>query len=397
MKKFVFVLLFSYCLCSILNSDIMVLRYGTFNFNAFEPEIIDSRAESLGRTSLFTTSGANNLFNNPSILSRLDRKNVQVSFRTHYGEAKQKRENSSITYTDYYKTHIKLNGISVVTPYFNLTNRMFKFNFAIGYRSYIDRGYKRETTEYTYDSDGGLNLLVFGSSICMRDKYYFGFSYNYPILSIISTKTIYKSGTYDDIKTSGTMKASFFIFSSSYKINETISIGIRFRPSVILKKEYQIDDDEDIEIKIEYDVPYELAFAAKISPSKQLNIFTEYLTCNLGEYKSNDDYMYSLDDNGKSENGYSIRVGFEYKEKFRFGFFSQTVPIYKSSFYSQEVSKKPQTEFGFTSGFGFNIYSNFILNMFSSYSILNYDEYNNFTTEYSDFRIKAGCSVGYSF
>jgi hypothetical protein len=391
MKKVVFVLLYLSCLCSILNGHTIIRRWNTFNLNGLEPEIIDSKAQSLGRASLFTSSGANNLFNNTSMLSKFDCKNIQVSYRINYGESKSTNYDFSNTYTNYYKFHMKLNGIAFSTSDLYQFSNKLKINLAIGYRTYIDWGYKRETSTYIIDSNGGLNLIVLGSSICIKDTYFFGLSYNYPFQCATSTKFKSNNVLYDSYKTNGTMKASFFVLSSSYIINKSYNISVRFRPDFKLKREFKISDDEDIDTKIEYDVPYELAIAVKILSSDHINIFAEYLTCNLGEYKQNDEYLYSLDDNDKSENGHTIRIGLEYNENYRLGFYSQSVPIYT---HPSRVSNKPQTEFGFTAGYGFILSSILNVNCFTTYSFLNYDD---FYGNCSDFRIKAGCSVGYSF
>ncbi|MCK5050637.1 MAG: hypothetical protein KAS53_02770 [Candidatus Cloacimonetes bacterium] len=396
-----------------------------YMFSSFEPEIIDGRAEALGLTSILSSSGANYVFNNPSMLSSLNSKDFQVNLRTHFGNTNKEKEHldtdtNSIFYrsdTDYNrKFHTKFNGFSFGLPLNVIKNDDWHIGIAAGYRTYYDWGYdihqKRkeefddevEIEEEDSEYSGGFNTLVFGGGINFKRKFYGGLSISLPLNSEYLNE--YETNDGNQATNEGTLKGSFFTFSGSYIMNQYVSFGLRIRTTFDLEIDGE-DDYFNYQYSDKYTIPTEYAFALQISPIEKVRIFAEYLTRNLGDYYN---IIYF---NPKSDDGYSFRTGIEFgkKYKFRGGLFTQSVPVYEiTSHYDElnddyivESKNKPQVETGITAGFGTNIFKKIQINFYSSYTFLNYDEnYQNVEdtkvfNEISYSLIKIGCSFGYSF
>ncbi|MCK4694704.1 MAG: hypothetical protein KAT74_03025, partial [Candidatus Cloacimonetes bacterium] len=380
----------------------------SYNLSMFEPVIIDARAEALGRTSILSSTGANFIFNNPAMLSNLAQNNIQFTGRVRFGkdELKEKYDNETDKIEFKYLIHMKLNGLSFGMPFFMSDNKDLKLGFGIGYRTYFDWGYNMhyedEDSDYEYDIKyhGGLSTLVLGSGLNYQNKFFGGVSISFPFLSNISSEYENNDGAKNE--TEGTMKGTFFTLSGSYIVNEKITIGARIRTGFTLKWEEE-DDDGD---KFKYDIiiPSEFGLAIEMKPNTSLKLYAEYLTRGFGNYKIETDYG-DFDFYGDSNNGYSIRTGFEVgtSNVFRGGFFMQSVPIYELRYFDDSYpvyDKKPQTEIGFTAGFGVKINPNLSLDIFGAYSFLNYDEsYDDdwreqISNDYSFSRIKIGCSMG---
>ena len=136
--------------------SIYVGLFGQFGYllNMFEPEIIDARAEALGRTSILSSTGANFIFNNPAMLSNLDSKNFQINGRAVFGnfEIKEKYYDETNKMEYEYPFHMKLNGLSFGMPYSLPGNKDLKLGFGAGYRTYYDWGYNVH-----YESDEEYN------------------------------------------------------------------------------------------------------------------------------------------------------------------------------------------------------------------------------------------------
>ncbi len=391
-----------------------------YNLNSFEPEIIDGRAEALGRSSILSSTGANNVFNNPALLSELEFKDFQFSLRTHFGKTNKIHTAVDTTSnvvnssdTDYNRTfHSKINGLSYGMPYQMPEKSDWKVGFAAGYRTYYDWGYnvhqKRKeewADEITIEEEdkeynGGFNTLVFGGGFNFKKKIFGGISISLPFLSEYSNA--YEDIHGDEATDEGWLKGTFFTLSGSYILNDIITLGAR------LRTEYKFEvNGESSPYISKQTIPAEYGLALEIKPRSNLKLYTEYITRNLANYE----YLFYY--NTESEDGYSFRTGLEYgtDKLFRGGFFMQSVPVYTiSSYYDEvledfvfDVDNKPKTETGFTVGFGTQIKSKIQLNFFGVYSFLSYDESYNFvadtdiSNEVSYSLIKIGCSLGYSF
>jgi len=391
-----------------------------YSLHMYEPEIIDVRSEALGRTSILSSSGANFIFNNPAMLSDLDCKNIQFNSRILFGEhsvkAGQKSENG--TYTDNYDCnypfHIKLNGIAFGMPY--KLSRM-KLGFGVGYRTYYDWGFNVHNNNeldiyFRQDSKshGGFNTLVLGGGFNFNEKFYSGISISFPFLSKFSIEDKNDEGEYEN-ETEGALKGTFLTFSSSYILTGKITFGARLRTGYDLEwKGESWFGDFDVEVAI----PYEFGLALEIKPKSNISFFVEYLTRSFDDYvnaENADDVLYK-----DSESGYSIRTGFEFEKNnvFRGGFFIQSVPIYEEELYYDENldeyvyrnDNSPQTELGFTLGTGLKINTYLSVDIFSSYSFLNYNEHYSYdlggyeikqSNDFSFYNLKIGCSMGFSF
>ena len=184
--------------------------FGQFGWtlNMFEPEIIDARAEALGRTSILSSSGANFIFNNPAMLSDLSQKNVQFSGRLVFGKNERiQKYNGETDKTGYENpSHIKFNGFAFGMPYNISENDNLKLGLGVGYRSYYDLGfnvhYKSNEEDDNYEWDkkfhGGFSSLVLGSGFNYKEKFFGGVSISFPFLSNISSETKYTDDDYED-------------------------------------------------------------------------------------------------------------------------------------------------------------------------------------------------------
>jgi len=403
--------------------SISVGLFGQFGYtlNMFEPETIDTRSEALGRTSILSSSGANFIFNNPAMLSNLDFKNVQFNSRAVFGKTEIKEKYEEDGYTDTYKYeynypfHMKLNGLAFGMPY-EMPN--MKLGFGAGFRTYYDLGFNvhyesdEEGSNYEWDRKyhGGFSTLVLGGGLNYQEKFFGGISMSFPFLSNFSSETEYKDDGYEgDYETEGTMKGSFFTLSGSYILNETITFGLRLRTGFTLEWEEEDDDGDDWENDII--IPSEFGLAIEMKPNTNLKLYVEYLTRGFGDFEVEDNYG-DQDLYDDSDNGYSLRTGFEAgtNNVFRGGFFMQSVPVYEIKYFDSSYGfvydDKPQTEMGFTTGFGLKMNSQLSLDVFGAYSFLSYEEsyeyydgyhYVEISNEYSYSKIKIGCSMGYSF
>ena len=396
--------------------------FGQFSWklNMFEPEIIDARAEALGRTSILSSTGANFIFNNPAMLSNLSQRNVQSSGRSVFGKNERKHEDNGETDKSEheYPLHIKFNGFAFGMPYNMSENENMKLGFGVGFRTYYDLGFNihyeddEEVDNYEWDKKfhGGFSTLVLGGGFNYQEKFFGGVSFSFPFLSNVSSENEYSDNYYEDYETKGTMKGSFFTLSGSYIISANIIIGARLRTGFELEWKIEYDDEDDWENDIT--IPSEFGLAIEMKPNKNLKLYAEYLTRNFGDFEI-ENYYFDQDLYGNSDNGYSLRTGFEVgtNNVFRGGFFIQSVPIYEmESYYNDDWEEyelrndeKPQTEIGFTTGFGMQVNQNFSFDIFGAYSFLDYDEsyvyYDDeqVSSEYSFSKIKIGCSIGYEF
>jgi hypothetical protein len=401
-----------------------------FSLNLFKPEIIDARAEALGRTSIFSSTGANYIFNNPAMLSDLTAKNIQISCLTKFGKSVKKIKLEEYNYNGKdvtnYLFNMKLNGLAFSMPYTIKNPKELKLGFGFGYRTYYDRGFNKHAEDilsgihvssgnitfnkynYDYISHGGFNVLVFGGGLKYQEKFYGGLSFSFPFYSNISSE--YEDSEEDKYEIEKTMKGSFFTFGFAFNSSKKITLGFRLRSGFILdvEEEYENNEGYEYESDYEYIIPSEIGLAVELKPINNVKFYAEYLTRFLGDYKIeipfNDFYLYE-----KSNNGFSFRTGLEVgtTSLLRCGFFIQSVPLYERK--PLEVGdgyildKKPQNELGFTTGFGIIISTNLTIDLYGAYSYLDYDEsyYDHggyeVSNEYSYKHIKLGLTTGYNF
>lgn len=389
-------------------------QYG-YSLNLFEPEIIDARAEALGKTSIMSSAGANNLFNNPAMLGNLESKNIQISGRALFGTPKRTHkaedtDDNEVDVTEYefeYPFHTKLNGLSVGFPVSMGSSKNIKLGFSAGYRTYYDWGFDvntKRTEEYDgeveIDKDekefnGGFNTVVLGSGLTYKNNFLFGASVSLPFLSEVTSKTESTFPTRDR-----TLKGTFFTFSGCYIINDVVRVAAKVRTG------YNLEMDVESSGKFDYTIPAEYGVGLEVKPIDKLKCYMEYTTRNLSEYEG--DII-----NNDSDNGYAIKTGIEFGSKilYRAGFYMQSVPMYEiTSYYDEELddmvlelNDTPQIDKGITAGLGVNVNSYITINIFGAYSFLKYDESYNFV-EYVDISneltfsmTKIGCSLGCNF
>jgi hypothetical protein len=272
----------------VLSVSVGLFGQYVYNLNMYEPEIIDGRAEALGRTSILSSSGANNVFNNPALLSELESKDFQFSIRTQFGKTNNIHTavdtNSIVDHysdTDYNRTfHSKINGLSFGLPYQMPENCDWKVGFAAGYRTYYDWGYnihqKRkevladETTieEEDKEYNGGFNTLVIGSGFNFKKKIFGGISISLPFLSECSN--VYEDIHGDEATNTSWMKGTFFTLSGSYILNEIITLGARWRT------EYKLEiNGEDSPIIYKQTFPAEYGLALEVKPMYNIKLYNQ--------------------------------------------------------------------------------------------------------------------------
>lgn len=401
---------------AVLSISVGLIGQEEYLLNAFEPEIIDARAEALGRTSILSSSGANFLFNNSSLLCKLPERNIQISGRVILGETKvgQELNEDRFNYKTNYPIRTKLAGFTFGIPCISKRNPDMLWGFGIGYRSYYDWGHREEMniSDIDYEcesiSSGGFSTMVMGGGFQYDDIYYGGISYSFPFFSNSSNEF---KDNFESYKSSGTTKGSFLTFSSSYILHENIILGARFRTGYTLHRKGEYNNGDKYYYR--YLIPFEMGFAVEITPYDKLKIYTEYLTRKFGKYKyqlpnNSAKYSYYLD----SKNGFSFRTGFEIISviTFRSGLFIQSVPIYVNQpFWSDEYdqylskySKTPEVEVGYTTGLGVQINSQLMLDIYGSFSSVKYNEEYEYyedqvKVDYLMKRIKTGCTLGYNF
>ncbi|MEA2096854.1 MAG: hypothetical protein U9P73_09220 [Candidatus Cloacimonadota bacterium] len=404
MRKIVVLILFFLCISMVLLGEVFSI-YGPFtNLKRYNPEIIDAKAEALGKSSILSSSGANFIFNNPAMLSILSQKTIRVNCRANYGKDTSDLSGDLLEYE--YPINLRFNGISFGMPFNIPNNKVLKFSIGAGYRTYYDLSSNQhiEDKNSNFEIDiiyrGGFGNIVLGGGISYQDKLLIGFSASLPFLCNYSTE--YNDIDNNEIKTEGTMKGTFFTLSGSYIFTDKITLGARFRTGFTLKWIDTIDDDE-----VDLIVPPEFGLALEINPKSSLKFYVEYVTRNLSYYEieSNaNNYKLYVDLN----NGYSIRSGFEtgMNTIFRGGFYLQSVPIYEiKDFMGDEVihDEKPKTEIGFTTGLGIKVNTSVSIDFYGVYNFLKYDEsYDSWYSGYNEnvfsiSQMKIGCSIGYEF
>ncbi|MDP8209655.1 MAG: hypothetical protein RAO94_05195 [Candidatus Stygibacter australis] len=414
MRINVIFLLFVMCICAGLFG-----QYGNYALHPFEPGIIDARAEALGSTSILSSSGANYIFNNPAMLSRLDSKNFQLSCLAKFGKSENTEDiegYDSETYEREYPFHFKINGLSFGMPYEMTNSQDMKIGFGVGYRTYYDLSYnyhyENNDDDYTYEVDrnahGGYNTLVLGGGVCYQEKMYGGISLSFPFLSTYSVETEENiEGEIDKYDYEGTLTGTFFTLGGAYILNEKMTIGVRLRTGITLNDEYEYDDGDKDEDDII--IPSEFGLAMEMKPNDRVKLYLEYLTRGLSNYEIEEgNETYDLYED--SDNGYSLRAGLETGSEslFRLGFFMQSVPIYElleiDDDWEGVYDEKPLTEMGFTVGFGLKMGPQTTLGIYGAYSFLNYEESfdydgwrNDIDEEYSNSRIKLGFTLGSNF
>jgi len=381
-----------------------------YDLNEFEPEIIDARAESLGRTSILSSAGANFIFNNPAMLGNLTTKNVQFSGRTLFGnyESKSKTDGEIDKYKLDYPLHIKFNGFAFSMPYNFLKSNNLEIGIGVGYRTYYDWGFNihhEDDEDSDYEEEvtlkGGLSTIVLGGGFKFQKRFFGGASISFPFLSNYLHK--YENTQDYESEMEGNMKGSFFTLSGSYIVNKKIIIGARLRTSFRLNIEGENDNGTVYES--DYIIPAEFGLAIEMKPNEKFKLYAEYLTRGFGDYEIETDYG-DYDYYNDSDNGFSFRTGFEVGtiNVIRGGLFMQSVPIYELKYIYDDwdaiFNDEPEKQIGLTAGFGVNI-KNISLDFYGSYSFLNYNENFEYSSDqvlndYYYSRIKIGCSMGYS-
>ena len=187
---------------------------------------------------------------------------------------------------------------------------------------------------------------------------------------------------------------------SSAILAEYIELGLRLRTGFTMTNE--VDDGEDTDVEI----PYELALAARITAMENLNFYLEYITRNLGEYRTESSVYEG--DLYEGDNGFSFRSGVEFGSQLalRAGFFIESVPMYEFkevTNYEYIRDEAPVSELGFTGGLGLKFNENMGFDVGVVYSSVKNDY--TYASDFGDDikvdesynRFKMTATIGYDF
>lgn len=393
-----------------------------FNQNPFESEAIDARAEALGRASLLSTSGANLVFNNSAMLSKLENINIQVSGRSVSGKywAKTNTKYGSYKLSTSKPGNSDLNGFSIGVPF--KLSKNFNLGFGAGLRTYYDYNFdfqqKQEVSNTIYQVDsegsGAFKTIVLGGGVSFLKKFYSGISISLPFSSEFSRSYKYNSaynGEYEDYEVDCSMEGTFYTFSGGYLLNNYISFGAKYRTAYDV--DYELTEEGQDDYNAVFTIPSELSVAMEIQTRKKLKLYLEYLTRNLSGYEYENEYN-SGNIFYNSDNGYALRGGAEIgnKTKFRCGIFMQSVPQYERKQQFNELTdeydiiytRTPKRELGFTTGIGLRFLKSITLDIYAVYSrikfnenLYDYDYSLSLKNEYFYSDVKLGCTLGYNF
>ena len=368
-----------------------------FSLNPFDGSINDSRGYAMGKTSLLSSSGANYLFNNPANLIKVESNSFRLSGRGIMGN--NEYENSS---TDYdFPLHYRVSSIAfVMNPDFMFEDDI-DVSFGLGWGSFFDFSRKFEVDSSSkanleIEYKGGFNTLVLGAGVSYLEKYNIGISLSTSMLS--SYKIESNSDNVADSE--GTKKGTFMTIGSSAILAEYIELGLRLRTGFTMTNE--VDDGEDTDVEI----PYELALAARITAMENLNFYLEYITRNLGEYRTESSVYEG--DLYEGDNGFSFRSGVEFGSQLalRAGFFIESVPMYEFkevTNYEYIRDEAPVSELGFTGGLGLKFNENMGFDVGVVYSSVKNDY--TYASDFGDDikvdesynRFKMTATIGYDF
>lgn len=374
----------------------------------FEPSILDARGEALGHSSLLTSSGANNVFNNPVMMALQDRKNISVNSRSVEGENKYNK--NGYNYKNKYIFYPVMNGVAFSMPIPNNSKSDYRYGIGFGYRKYYDYGLEcKYYKQYDYTDDfmkdyalrnhtksiGGFDVLTISGASWYR-KIGLGVSINLGPSSYLKEK-IYAINDEEEDVSGGKIYLSgrFVTLSMMYQPIEKLSLAIRHRLPYKLKVKY----GNPVTIG-HMDIPAETVIAAAYEPIRYLTIDGELCTRNTNDYPKIYDYPKKLSD------GYGAHLGIECGDKvqIRVGVYTQSsdyADLTTDNDGNETNNKDTNMEQGITTGLGYREVKNVSINLAYSYSTLQYKEkYTDESTRgitYKANRSKIFCTVGVNF
>jgi len=438
----VFVLLML-CLASTLFSN----YYNALPF-MYDTEIIDARASALGRTSLLSTTGANNIFNNPAITPDINGFDLRLSFKATSGKDEivfNNIENTLISEKHEYeqKTAYNLNGLSLTIPgsLFLKDTEDFNFAFGLGYKYQYDyklndemnfQFYDYEVTE-DFESTGGYDNLVLSYGMKYH-KLYAGLSLGIPVIREWDYDWSYKQTNSGDGQYVYTIKDEYsnevegmnVNITMMYKILKNMRISFRLTPASSFKYEETRNFVETNEGGNDYSnsfttrldktisIPTTIGFSCDYQWRDILYFVVEYGSRNLGDYEEKTGAMSSTSVYHNCDSGSAFKMGLEYTHfiKARMGFFTQSVPKFEETrktldYYNENsnsvFSSTPQRQTGFTFGVGIPILAKYELDFYFEKSVVknesidddSQDSRYDVTEEYNKTRF--GITVGANF
>jgi len=381
------------CMLSILSADPLF---------EFEPEIVDAASAAMGRTSVLSTSGSNAVFTNPAKLYNLNDVTFQGGGRLLIGA-----DSYSYIRSDYdsdqrtYPGHVKLNHFSFAIP-FNQKVMPISAAIAGGYRTYYDFGYnygiedanRANTDSFSreFNFHGGLNTIVMGGAINVRNVLVLGISYNHGVMGDV-TENAGDYQSYTEYEFQGTIDGSFASYGLIYRGYYPLEIGFYYRPGFTIDLEgdfnnllWGMEDHDHI------DIPPLFAYAIAFQLNNDSFITLEYQTRKLDEYKEDEIYYYWHD----TEPGYSIRMGGSFGKAIsvRMGMFIDSIPNYDISV-NGYVSKNPSVNAGFTGGIGLFRDKAYGLDVYGKIAFTN-TRFEYYDVEYTALLLKLGATFTYS-
>jgi len=371
---------------------------GPYYMNLFDPSIVDARGEALGHSSLLTSEGANNTFNNPAKLALVKHLSFYIDSRGTFG--KNESSNSMDGSTD--KAHIHfvptINGCVIAMPLPVDLLMDAKVGFGFGYQKYYDWSLsytddEELASDYKVDSNGGFGVITFAMGM-QKNKLAVGIGFNMSTASRLRIVEQYNNE--EETSTSYKYTGHFVTLSTSYQFSQQMQAAFRIRTPFNLERTNKslIEYSAKYSDITKYDIPTELVVGLAYQPTDKVNVIGEVATRNVGSYQMDGNENEDIDP------GYGVHVGVEYGKVnvWRAGAFMQ------SSSYPDKTSDAngnlfdknyANPEKGLTIGYGYRGSASYTFDISYGYSFMEYQRTQ--VDKWKAERSKFCCSVGLNF
>ncbi len=376
-------------------TDLGIILYNFNLFDDYSQANTDAKSTALGHTRLSNSVGAFNLFNNPSLLPEMKKKEIGVSTK-HAVYTIVSKSNYNIP-ADYKSKNELRNGFCFTPIAFTMPFKMkdYQMGWGIGQRQLYDYdlNLKEKYNQYMINQyfSGGISVFTGGLGCKVMDHLSVGLNLNYGK----NTKQKYHLDYYDGLGGSTNYKSKadifFYMLSSTYQLeNQQFAVSItpnhriKYKNDFIQKQYGYYDLVSKHEFEVNIPLQFEMAIKSKLY--QKLWLTAEYKNKALSEVtidNGNNLYCYLFEEEDQivmtdPKNGNEINLGLELQTKvpLRIGFYSASVPVFEHQYISSDLVKRKETPLrktGFTYGLGFN-YHKVIFDLSADFSSVDYDE-----------------------
>ena len=407
------ILRFAYIIISILLfSCVSQAQFPLYYPFMFNPSVNDAHARPIGRTEILNNNGAGAIGCNPAYLALLEKKEVSVSGRMHFGSVYRSTSYEGAAESSY-PPHVKITNISFAIPSLFKIGE-YSFSAGISYNTHFDQGmnYKTEYSDY-YDDfttkaesnlHGGMHTISPALAVSIGDILQIGIAFHQSIFSGTNLKVdyTYKNGIpseyyseWDEYE--NPMSGRFFSLGQVLNLSEKVTIGLiyvsdirqEFRDGKHKEKrlngeEYEFEfNDSDI------NVPAHFGFALNYRPSSKTLWAFEYQNRPFAgiQYFYSEYYWLDYEYWHKQYSGSVYRIGAEFQKRIplRLGIYGENIYYYGTSDY-------PEWLFGITCGTGFH-FSGMDYDLYIDIS--RWDSDTNYT--YTETLFDLGITASYKF